>query len=390
MKGTVFQGRQRAFGRGRAPGFGIPLVLVMPLMLVGGCAPARGYEAALVLADIAAGQGDSRLKRVTPPPGREEVTYEASGRLYEADLYRPGEAARSGVVLVPGAVRGGQRDSRLVAFAETLARARFVVMVPDLTSLHSLQLRPEDIVEVRDAFAYLAARQDLGYHDRMGMIGLSYAAGPVILAALDPAISNRVDFILSVGGYYDLQGVLTSFITGYYGDRGRWQWQGRNPYGVWLFVLSNVDRLSDPHDRRVLRAMAERRLDDAQADLSDLVGGLGPQGRAVYAFVSNSEPELVPQLLAALPESVRNDMAALDLSNKDMSALRSRLLLVHGRYDPMIPRQESLSLAGAVPPGRARLFVTDALAHVEVKPGLGDYWNLWRAVYALLSERDGV
>jgi pimeloyl-ACP methyl ester carboxylesterase len=110
----------------------------------------------------------------------------------------------------------------------------------------------------------------------------------------------------------------------------------------------------------------------------------------VYALISNTDPELAPQLLAGLPESVRTDMTALDLSQNDLSALRARLLLVHGRHDPMIPRQESISLAGAVPPGQVHLFVTDALAHVEVQPGLGDYWKLWRAVYALLSERNGV
>jgi len=85
---------------------------------------------------------------------------------------------------------------------------------------------------------------------------------------------------------------------------------------------------------------------------------------------------------------VRTDLAALDLSRRDLSQLDARLLLVHGRDDPIIPSSESEALAAAAPDETA-LYVVDSLAHVELDPsGLVDGFRLWRAVYRLLAERD--
>ncbi len=60
------------------------------LILLAGCAPVRHYEAALVLQDFAAAEGDSRLKQTTAMPLRQSVTYTVAGRAHTADLYLPG------------------------------------------------------------------------------------------------------------------------------------------------------------------------------------------------------------------------------------------------------------------------------------------------------------
>ena len=85
---------------------------------------------------------------------------------------------------------------------------------------------------------------------------------------------------------------------------------------------------------------------------------------------------------------MRSDLAALDLSRADLSQLDARLLLVHGRDDPIIPSTESEALAAAAP-DETTLYVVDSLAHVELDPaGLVDGLRLWRAVYRLLALRD--
>lgn len=56
---------------------------------------------------------------------------------------------------------------------------------------------------------------------RAGIAGFSYAAGPSILAALEPDIRDRARFVLSVGGYHDLRRVAAVLITGCFQDRAR-------------------------------------------------------------------------------------------------------------------------------------------------------------------------
>src|SRR5690606_18522519 len=102
----------------------------------------------------------------------------------------------------------------------------------------------------------------------------------------------------------------------------------------------------------------------------------------------NKDPERTPELVALLPPAIRSEIYGLDLRRRDLSVLRARLLLLHGRDDPIIPYTESAALAAAMP-GRATLYLVDSLAHVDLGPsGLVDTMRLWLAAYRLLEERD--
>ncbi len=369
-------------------GFGIPLVAALALALAA-CSPLRALEAARVLADIAAGEGPSSLKSATPPPRRVAVSYRVAGRAHGGDFYHPGDRARAAMVLVPGVAEAGKDDRRLVAFATTLARARFAVLVPDIPSLRALQVRASDSREIADAVAYLASSGGFAPGGPLGIAAISYAVGPAVLAALEPDVRERVGFVLGIGGYHDIEAVVRFFTTGYYRERPGAPWHHREPnaYGKWVFVMSNLKRVRDGGDRAVLDRMARRKLADPDAGVDDLAARLGAEGQAFHALLTNTDPDRVPALIARLPAGVRADMAALNLALKDLRQIGARLILVHGRDDDIIPFTESRALAAAV--DGADLFVINGFAHLDALPrGLGQL-QLWRAIYRLLEERDG-
>jgi fermentation-respiration switch protein FrsA (DUF1100 family) len=220
---------------------------------------------------------------------------------------------------------------------------------------------------------------------------VSYAVGPALLATLDPDLAGRVDFLVGIGGYHDMAASLTFAITGWSRDpAGEWRQGTPNAYGKWVFVMANSARVENPFDRTSLAAMARRRLADLDAPIDDLAAGLGPEGRAVHAFVTNADPARVPALMADLPPPIRADMAALDLAGRDLSQAPPHVLLIHGRDDTIIPAGESAELAAALGEERARLVLLDSLAHADLRlDSLDDAFRLWRAVYWLLAVRDG-
>ncbi len=366
------------------------LVIVLAVLAAGGCAPARLSEAARVLADIDAGEGPSTLKAETPVPQRRPVAYRVADRQRSGDLYDPGagQTARAAMVLVPGVSPAGKDDPRLVAFAATLARARFQVLVPDLANLRELKVRPEDGRAIADAAQWLADEVPADWP--LGVAAVSYAVGPA-LAALHESDGDSVDFLLAIGGYYDMTEVVTFFTTGRFRDSPGAPWRHRvpNSYGKWVFLESNLDRLPAAADRALLSAIKELKIRDPAADVSRWAAGLEPGGRAVYELVLNTDPDRVPALMDALPADLRADFAALDPSRRDLSRLPQRFFLVHGRDDPIIPETESIRLAAALPAERTRLFLVDSLDHVNPKPiGLGDKLTLLDAIYGVLSVRD--
>lgn len=365
----------------------------MALAVLTACSPGRAVEAILVLADVASAGKPSRLKRTRPEPQRRPISYAVAGRSYRGDLYRPGDHAIAALVLVPGVARAGKDDPRLVAFANSLARARFTVLVPDIENLRALRVEAADARHIADAVRYLSGTT-AGTADRpVGIVAISYAAGPALLAALRPEVRRRVGFVLAIGGYYDIEAVITFFTTGYYRRPGETRWRRREPnaYGKWVFVKSNARRLSDPTDRDLLTMMAERKLRDLKADISDLVPLLGPEGRSVHALLANTDPDRARALIARLPEAMRSDLRDLNLRGRDFSPLTAPLILIHGHDDAIIPYSESEALAAAIPGGRAELYGVDSLAHVELSfGGVFDILVLWRAVYRLLERRDAL
>lgn len=369
--------------------FALLVVVTAAVGALSGCSPGRLTESMRVLADIGAGDRPSPLKDATAPPERRPISFEVDGRKHRADLYLPTDAALAGMVLVPGVAPAGRDDPKLVAFASTLARARFEVLVPDLPSLRALRVSGEDARVLADAAIHLDER---AAGRPLAMTAVSFAAGPAVAALFEPDMRGRVAMLITIGGYYDLRAVITFFTTGNYRANAEIPWQYRRPnaYGKWVFVMSNAPRLDDPADARALEAMARRKIGDPDADISDLIEDLGPDGQAVYALLANRDPERVPALLAALPTAIVAEIRALDLSRRDLRALDARFVLVHARDDPIIPETESIAFAAAASPGQAEVFLLEGLHHVDASDlGLVDKLRLLDAVYTVLAFRDG-
>jgi hypothetical protein len=343
----------------------------------------RGRAVGFDLAGRAAPLPDNR-----PEFTAREIRYETNGRSQVADLYEPDAAARAGLVLVPGAAEGGRRDARLVDFAGAMARSGFAVLVPDIPSFRELRPSAESTREIAGGVVQLRGNEALPPGQRLGIGAFSIASGPAVLTVLDTGAGTQVDFLLLVGGYHDLPRTLAYLTTGYFEADGQPHRREPDSYGKWVYALANAGRLPNPDDRTVLAEMAHRKLREPGAAVDDLWERLGPAGRAVYDFITNDDPDTVPRLLARLPEPVRLDIEALDLAGRELSAVDAQFILVHGFDDTVIPYTESLSLARALPSDRVQVFLLEGLHHVDQDVGGLDAWRMWRALQAVMAQRD--
>lgn len=363
-------------------------LLCIVLIIQSACVWLGQSDAALFLEDIAAGNEESRLKKRTPTPKWSPINYVILGLDYQADLYQPGGTPLAGIVLIPGVAQHGKDDARLVAFANTLARSRFIVLVPDIPNLRDLKVRAEDSRAITDAFTYLISRPEFPAQGQAGIAAMSYAVGPAILAALEPKVRERVNFILSVGGYYDVEQVITFFTTGYFRNKNEWQFLEPNEYGKWIFVMSNVKHLTDPIDKKSFIKIAQRKMKNPDVAIDDLVTDLTADASSILTLLENKDPEHVSKLIADLPISIRAELDELNLSNKDLTQLKARLILLHGTDDNIIPYTESIALTSAVMENQAELFLIDGLAHVNMRPKKLNRWAMLRAIDALLKVRE--
>lgn len=343
--------------------------------------PVAWVQAGLIIWDIAAGGKPTWWQDVTRAPRQSVARWDGG----EGDLYEPTPTAdvRATLVLVPGAAVMGRDEPRLQALARTLARAGFVVLVPELPEVRRLALSRRDADRVASALREIRRREP---RLPLGVAAVSYAVAPAIIAALE----TNPDFVIGIGGYRDSESAIRFITTGAFrpaGDARQFRVEP-NRYGRWAFVLANAGRLESPHDAHLLQEIARRRFYDPDADIERLAGELGPQGRAVLALIENRDPDTVGTLIQALPAKVREEISGLDLALYELPKMRGDLILVHGRGDRMVPFSESQDLAAAASNARVSLFLIDDIGHVEFDAvSLANGYTMWRAVLKVLSVR---
>jgi hypothetical protein len=359
------------------------------LVLAAAVAGRHAYDTTLLLADLA--RIDLPLPDPRPGFARAEAEFAVARQQRAADVYLPQAAVRAALVLVPGAAEGGRRDARLVEFAGSLARSGFAIVVPDVPALRELRLTPDSVADLAAAVDFMRTGPNtapyLGPDTRLGIGAFSVAAGLAVLAALEPESVDQLDFLVLVGGYYDLQRTLGWLTTGHYETGGLQQEMMPNSAGKWVYALSHARSLRRSSDREALAELARGKLADPAADMDDLIAGLGPEARSVYEFIVNRDPDRVQDLIGQLPAAAQSDIAALNLAERDLSGLGAELILVHGLDDNIIPWGESVALAAAVPADRVRLYLLHGLRHVDRDFEGLDAWRAWTALRALLSQR---
>jgi fermentation-respiration switch protein FrsA (DUF1100 family) len=320
------------------------------------------------------------LSRMTPAPVVEPLSSPGTPGAAAVDLWRPGGRGlgpRPGLLLVHGLTPDGKRDSRLAWTADRLARAGFLVAVPELPALRAQQLRPDDALVVRATLDGLAAHP-LARRGPVAIIAVSVGLAPVALALDAPAAAARVGLLLALGGYGDARELVRYFTTGAYAfgeSAGR---AAVDPALTASFLARNPDLVPEPRDRGVVMDALEGRPGRGEP---------GPGGRAVLALLRNREPGRVDALLDALPFETRELLETLSPA-RHLERGRTRLLLVHGRDDPAIPFTESVRLAAAAP-DRSRLVLVGLISHVEGQAPawhrLADLMRLWSVCYELLA-----
>lgn len=339
------------------------------------------------MVDIAAGGSPTPWQQVTGAPVTVAEEWPVDDRRVSVDVYMPAREPRAALVLTPGAAVLGRNEPRLQALARSTARAGFIVAVPELPAVRRLALSRADADILADALRAVHRRWSTL---PLGIAGISYGVGPAVIAALEPDLNGKVDFILSVGGYHNTDEVIRFITTGTYRRIGDGRLHRRAPwqYGRWAFMMANAHRLRDPHDADLLQQAARRKLEDPLAATSDLRARMGPAARSVLDLIENSDADKVVPLLAALPESIRQEIDALNLALYDVGSLKARLVLIHGRDDAMIPFTESEALAAAGPRGRTSLYIADSIGHVEFNAvSVANAWTMWRAIDRVLAER---
>jgi pimeloyl-ACP methyl ester carboxylesterase len=309
----------------------------------------------------------------TPSPEAEEVR--VAGQ--DATVVRPGSGERwPAVVFVNGATEEGHLHPDVQRLARGLARARFVVVVPELPGLRRGEITPRTLSALVEVARETADGPD-AKDGRLGFVGVSVGTSLALAAAEDEALRGRITAVAGIAPYADLREVARLATTGHV-RAGR----GLKPYDPDDFLLLAVARslaagLPSARDRELLVAALApipNARDDPLAGFT-LPRGVGPGGGALFRLLANDNPLAFDRLWRRLPRSVRDGAERLSPISH-AQRLTMPIELATSPRDDYFPVSQSRGLARRSE--HVRVTVTETLSHALPEPSLDSIGGLLR------------
>ena len=311
---------------------------------------------------------DTLARLVTDTPRIDEVV--VAGQ--PTTLARPG--GRGGpwpaIVFVNGATRRGRYHPKVQRLARGLARAGFLVAVPDLPGLRLGEITPATMEATVRVARAVASRPDVR-DNRVSLYGVSVGATMALLAAESPTLAGRIRAVGGEAPWVDLKKVIRLATTGYYGPTP----YRTDPYMRLAIARSLAALLPRASDRERVLSLLEAVADDDPHPLSSLRTKLRlrPAGRALVSLLLNTSTSRFAALYGRLPPALRRGVRLLS-PLAGAPRLDVPVELASSPHDRYFPPAESRSLAKRSK--HVRLTVTSTLDHAIPSLSLRDIGDL--------------
>jgi acetyl esterase/lipase len=304
----------------------------------------------------------ARVVRALTPEPRVE-TFEIDGVPTEFVL-PAGDGSWPAFHFVNGAHPERRREPIVQRVTHGLARAGFVVALPDLPGLGEGELDPRTFDAARSVTKVIATRPDVR-QGRVALAGVSAGAGIALVTAADPELGPRISVVAAVVPFADIERLTCLATTSYYerdGATRRYEVTALMrrvvarslvtalPAGADRDVLLDLLRSQDPEDINAVRCLAAPGRE------------LGPEARAVVDLLLNEDHAEFAHLFGALPPDIVARLRAMSPA-VHAAAVRAPVEGIAPPDDPYFPLHEAEAVLALVPD--ARLTVTSVLDHTR-------------------------
>jgi pimeloyl-ACP methyl ester carboxylesterase len=296
-------------------------------------------------------------------------------------VYRPGTGDRwPALVFLNGITARGRHHPEVERLAGALARAGFLVFVPDPPGLARGEITDRTLAATI-AVVHAAADGRHAAGGRVGLVGVSIGASLGLLAAEQPSLADRVRLVAGVAPYTDLENVTRLATTGYTLEAGRLVPYATTSFLSLVIARSLVAALPAGRERSVLLAKLQR-LHEGSPDPLALFRRLEPEevapsARAVVALLANRDPARFDRLYAGLPPELRASIVRLS-PLAGAARLQASVDIASAPHDKYFPLAETQALVQAARHARVRLTVTSTLHHAVPDFSLSDLSDLFR------------
>ncbi len=299
-----------------------------------------------------------------------ETLLNRGDREVPASVIVPCAAARKlpGWIVLHGLTRPGRFHPTLLRFVRALASSQAAVLVPQVPEWKNLRLAPEYTLSTVRAALEALRRLDATDDGPYGIIGFSFGAPQVMIAASHEDIAEQLGGAVGFGGYCDMERMVRFQMTGEHEWGGVTHRVRPDPYGRWIIGgnhLVSIPEYRDSQDVadalwRLAVEAGERRIlawdPSYDALKNELRKHVAPEHTwlfDLFAPPSDREPDMSgsEDIAKRLAEAVMESVPLMD-PRPYLARIRTQVQLIHGKDDRLIPYTETLRMQASFPAER--------------------------------------
>src|SRR5437868_2968052 len=227
---------------------------------------------------------------ITPPPRVEDGSEPVGASDMRVTWWIPGWGSlHPAVMLVNGATEKGNDDPETRRLAEALARAGYMVMLPEFPFIKAGTLERDATAILDAAFARAVSRPETRGM-AVGAFGFSVGGGMLLAAASRPGALSGASYIGALGAYYDLDSYLASVLSLTQRRPGGASepWDADAEVRLRLPVAA-AEAVADPGDRE--RITSELRATSGRLS-GEPPGGMGGEGVALWRALTATDYDI--------------------------------------------------------------------------------------------------
>jgi dienelactone hydrolase len=322
-------------------------------------------------------------KRASSAVESTQVSIRRDGQEIPATVVRPSGVTRRlpGWIAIGGVSRKGRFHPQLVRFTEALASSGAMVLVPGLPEWRRLSVSPRvTLPTVRASVEYLNGRDDV-VPQQYGLIGFSFGASGVAIAASHEEIADQIGGAVLFGGYCCLERTLGCMLTGEHEWEAESHQLHPDPYGRWVVAsnyLTQVPGYEDAVDvsdaaRQLATAASGKRVSAWEPYHDEMIRELrttiDASRRELFDMIATATTDERPdrercaELAKALSDTCRRLEPQLDPVTS-LDQVRVPTQVIHGRGDRLVPFTEGMRLMENLPEDvRRGVTVTKMINH---------------------------
>lgn len=313
----------------------------------------------------------------------EEIELDRGDTPIRCSVVRPerSSARQGGWIALGGISRMGRHHPQLVRFAGALASSGAVVFVPEVPEWRALRMSPRVVAPTIEACVRaLGQRPDVSCGG-LGLIGFSFGAPQVAIAAAREELSEHVAGVVLFGGYCCLERTMTCQLTGDH------EWAGSpyklhpDPFGGWVVASNHLTDVPGQEEASDVAEALHVLADSASskrvpawdprhdATIEELREALPSRRRSLFDLFATpstrppAEADERLEMALALAEACRRTEPLLDPASA-LERVAIPTQLIHGRGDRLIPFTEGFRLLEGLPErARRGLTVTELFHH---------------------------